>query len=80
MLSVKRESVMRFSSLGFFHESLYPGPLSILLGPLLIFTKIHEDMCNFVFTGVIDNGDKLYIAVNHTSNKLSHASFLPVIN
>ncbi len=43
-----RESDTRFSSLGFFHESVSPRPLSILLGPLRIFTKIRGDIRNFV--------------------------------
>jgi hypothetical protein len=34
--------------LGFFHKSVSPGPLSILLG-LLNFMKIRGDIRNFVF-------------------------------
>ncbi len=55
---------MRFSSSDFFHESLSTAPLSIPLGPLQFFTKIHEDIHNFVFTGVVDTGHKLFTGVN----------------
>jgi hypothetical protein len=34
-------------------------PMSILLGPFRIFTKIRGDFRNFVFTGVNDTGDIL---------------------
>jgi hypothetical protein len=37
---VYRESDTRFSSSGFFHESIYSGPLSIPLGSFQIYTKI----------------------------------------
>jgi hypothetical protein len=34
------DSVTRFSTSGFFHESVSPKPLSITLGPFKIFSKI----------------------------------------
>jgi len=47
-----------FSSSGFFHESVSPWPLSILLGPYRIFTKIRADIRNFVFIAGVN--DTLY--------------------
>ncbi len=38
-----RDSVTRFSSSGFFHESVSPKPLRIPLGPFQIFSKIRGD-------------------------------------
>jgi hypothetical protein len=46
----------------FFHEAVYPWPLSIPLGTFQIFTKICGDVCNF------DNGDKLFTGVNDTGD------------
>jgi hypothetical protein len=37
-----RDSVTRFLTSGFFHESVSPKPLSIPLGPFQIFSKIAE--------------------------------------
>ncbi len=52
---------MRFSTNGFFHESvtLGPGPLSILLGSFQIFTKIRTDI----------GKQRLIIGVSDISNK-----------
>ncbi len=36
----ERESATRFSTSGFFHESVSPKPVSFPLGPLRIFSKI----------------------------------------
>jgi hypothetical protein len=72
---------MRFSSSGFFHESVSPGPLSIPLGPLPILTKIRGDIHNFVFmAGVNDTIDNLFTSVVATGDKLSQVSLLPAIN
>jgi hypothetical protein len=53
------DSVMRFSSSGFFHESVSPKPLSIPLQPFQIFLKfggeIRSSRCT---TGVDDTGGK----------------------
>jgi hypothetical protein len=39
----------------FFHESVSPKPLSIPLGPFLIFSKIRGDICNSKCTsGVVE--------------------------
>ncbi len=50
---------MRFSTSGFFHESVSPKPMSIQLGPFRIFLKIRGDIrssrCN---TGDVDTGGK----------------------
>ena len=40
----KRESDTRFSTSGFFHESVSPRPPSIPLEPFLIFSKIRGDI------------------------------------
>ncbi len=42
---------MRFSTSVFFHESVYPGPLSIPLGSFQLFSKIRRDKIrkNFIF-------------------------------
>jgi hypothetical protein len=48
---------MRFSTSGFFHESVSPQPLSIPLGPFRIFSKIPRDIRSSRFaTG--DTGGK----------------------
>jgi hypothetical protein len=39
---LKRDNVTRFSTFGFFHESVSPKPLSIPPGPFRIFSKIAE--------------------------------------
>ncbi len=58
-LPFKRDSVTRFSTSGFFHESVSPKHLSILLRPFRIFSKIRGDIrgsrCT---TGVNDTGGK----------------------
>jgi hypothetical protein len=50
---------MRFSTSGFFRESVSPKPLSIPLGSFEIFSKvrgdIHSSRCT---TGVVDIGGK----------------------
>jgi hypothetical protein len=43
-LKAERESDTRFSTSGFFHKSVSPGPLSILLGSFRIFSKIRGDI------------------------------------
>ncbi len=55
---------MRFSTSGFFHESVSPRPPSIPLGPFLIFSKIR---------GENDTGEK-FIAVIFFSGKHSFAN------
>jgi hypothetical protein len=40
---IKRVSDTRFSTSGFFHKSVSPGPLSILLGSFRLFSKIRGD-------------------------------------
>ncbi len=53
------DSATRFSTSGFFHESVSPKPLSTPLGPFRIFLKIPGDICNSRFTtGVVDTGGK----------------------
>ena len=56
-----RDSVTRFSACGFFHESVFPQPQSILLGPFQIFSKIrgdiHKSRCT---TGINDTGGKFF--------------------
>jgi hypothetical protein len=42
----KRDSSMRFSTSGFFHESVSPEPLSIQLAPFQILLKILGDIRN----------------------------------
>ncbi len=48
--------ILKFSTSGFFHESVFSWPLSILFGKFLIFTKIRGVISNFVF--IADTGDK----------------------
>ena len=51
---------MRFSTSGFFHESVSPRPPSIPLEPFRIFSKIRGDIRELMFiTGVNDTGEKL---------------------
>ncbi len=67
---IKRESDTRFSTSGFFHESVSPRPPSIPVEPFWIFSKIRRDIRELLFiTGVSDNGNKLYSGVNDTSEK-----------
>jgi hypothetical protein len=63
---------MRFSTSGFFHESVSPQPLSILLGLFQIFTKICGDIRNFVFIAdVKDSDNKRFTVVNDTGENSS---------
>jgi hypothetical protein len=56
---LERDSVTRFSTSSFFHESVSPKPLSILLGPFQIFSKIRRNICSSrCATGVVDTGGK----------------------
>ncbi len=58
----------------FFHESVSPGPMTTPLGPFRIFSKIREDILEWMFiTGVNDTGDKLFTGVNDTGHKHSFA-------
>ncbi len=62
---------MRFSSSGFFHESVSPRPISISLGPFRIFSKIRRDIRELMFiAGVNDTGEKLFSGINNTAKKL----------
>jgi hypothetical protein len=48
-----------FMTWDFFHKSVYPGPLSIPLGPFRIFSKIRGDIREWMFiSGVNDTGEK----------------------
>jgi hypothetical protein len=50
---------MRFSTSVFFHESVFPKPLSIPFGSFRIFSKIRGDIRSSRFaTGVVDTGGK----------------------
>jgi hypothetical protein len=52
---------MRFSSSGFYHDSVSSGPLYFIRA----ISKILRDIRNFVFiAGVNDTGDKLFNGVN----------------
>ncbi len=55
----------------FFYESVSPKPLSILLGPFRIFSKICRDIsslrCKFA-AGIIDTSAKFATAINNTSS------------
>jgi hypothetical protein len=60
-------SYTRFSTSGFFHESVSHWPLSILLGPLKMLTKFCGDIHNFLFiAGVNKPCEKLFADVNDT--------------
>jgi hypothetical protein len=53
-------------------NQFYPGPeyTAGAMGPLRIFTKIREDIRNFVFiAGVVDTGEKLFTGVNDNSKR-----------
>jgi len=53
------DSVTRFSTSGFFHESVSPKPLSLPIGPFRIFSKIRGDIRSSRFaTGVNNTGGK----------------------
>ncbi len=44
--------------------------MSTSLGPFRIFSKIHEDILEWMFiTGVNDTGDKLFTGVNNIGDK-----------
>ncbi len=52
-------------SFNFFHNSVFPGSLSIPLGPFQIFSKIREDIGEWMFvTGINYTSDKLFTGVN----------------
>ncbi len=60
----------RFSSSGFFHESVCPRPISIPSGPFWIFSKIRRDIRVLMFiAGVVYTGEKLFSGVNDTGDK-----------
>ncbi len=43
---------------------MFPGHMSILLGPFRFFSKIHGDIREWIFiTGVKDTSDKLFTGV-----------------
>jgi hypothetical protein len=47
-----------------------PRPISIPLGPFLIFSKIRGDIRELMFiAGVNDTGEKLFSGVNDTGDK-----------
>ncbi len=75
-----KEVSHKISTLGFFHESVSPGPLSIPVGLFRIFTKIRGNIRNFVFiVGVSETGKMLFSGVNDTDDKLSPVSLLRAI-
>ncbi len=53
--------------LRFFHESVFPWPLSILLGPFQIFLKILGDIFNFVFIAVTTTLEDILSLVSLTT-------------
>ncbi len=60
----------RFSSSGFFHESVSPRPISIPMGPFWIFSKIRGDIRELMFiASVNDTGEKLFSGVVDTGKK-----------
>jgi hypothetical protein len=55
--------VTRFSTSGFFHESVSPKHLSVPLRPFRIFSKIRGDITGLRFTtGVVDTGGTTPVA------------------
>ncbi len=67
-----RDSVTRFFASGFFHESVSPKPLSILLGPFRIFSKIRRYIRRSrLTTGINDTGGKFATGVNDTGSKIA---------
>ncbi len=60
-------------SFWFYHESVYPQPQSIPLGPFQIFSKIRGDIrksrCT---TGINDTGGKIAAGINDTGGKFCH--------
>ncbi len=56
--------------LSFFHESVSFGTLSNPLGSFRLFSKIRQDIREWMFvSGVNDTGDKLFGSVNDTGDK-----------
>jgi hypothetical protein len=56
-LVLKGQCYTRFSTSGFFYESVSPKPLSILIGPFRIVLEIHGDIRSLrCTTGVVDTG------------------------
>ena len=56
---VERDSVTRFSTSGFFHQSVSPKHMSIPVRPFRIFSKIRGDIrSSRLTTGVADTGSK----------------------
>ncbi len=71
-MTLKGSLTWDFRLHGFFIESVFPGPLSIRLGPFRISLKIRGDIGNSVFiAGIKDTSDKLFTVVNDTGEKLS---------
>ena len=65
-------SVTRFSTSGFFHESVSPKPLSIPLGPFQIFSKIRGDISSSrLTTGISATGGKIATGINNTGGKFA---------
>jgi hypothetical protein len=79
----QRDSVTRFFASGFFDESVFPQPQSILLELFQIFSKNRRDFrksrpppasttTNGKFgTGVNDTGGKIAASISHTSGKFA---------
>jgi hypothetical protein len=61
LINVHRDNALRFSIAGFFHESVFPKPLSIPSGPFQIFAKIHGaiGMTSPVLLTLVANGRNL---------------------
>ena len=61
---------------GFFHESVFPQPQSIPLGPFQIFSKIRGDIRKSRCTTGINNtsvtGGKIAANINNTGGKFCH--------
>jgi hypothetical protein len=67
---LKRDSVTRFYSSGFFRESFSPKPLITALGSFRSFSKIRGDICKSRCTGGInDTGGRFATGVNDTGGK-----------
>jgi hypothetical protein len=73
---------MRFFAFGFLHESVYPQPESIPLGPFQIFfSKIRGDIRKSRCTTSINNtGGKFATGINNTGGNLPPVSTTPVEN
>ncbi len=63
---------MRFFASGFFHESVYPQPQSIPIGPLNLLAKIRGDIrksrCT---TGINQTGSLIATGINNTGGKFA---------